>query len=974
MSAESHCSKPSFTVDAIIFNRPIRFLIDTGADVSLLPPAFTSKAVPSSLTLTAANNTKISVFGALTTTVSFPQLRRCFEVEFTVADVKTPILGADFFNRRALLIDVKRRRLVDPKTCLSITVVEEAHPTPHIHATKSSGDSIDTVLIKNSVVFDASAMRPTPPIEMKIETTSVPPPAKAYRLSPDKVLAAKTEVEKEVRLGRMVRSSSNYASPFFPVKKADGSWRFVADYTKLNAVTIKDNYTPPRIDDLLARVPPNCVFSKLDLEKAFFQIPLRESDQPKSAVITPFGLYQYTVMPMGLKNASQTLQRYVDTTLSGGSNTIAYCDDILLFTSPQDHADSLDLLLQKLHNAGLVVNRSKSVFNVTEIQFLGHILSAEGIRPSEERLMGIRNFKVPQNVRQVRRFLGMINFYRKFIPRASLIQSPLTALTRKEATFNWTSECQVAFDRLRQLTMEASQIVYPALNDKYVLTTDASGTAVGAVLSCERGPIGFYSQQFKGPELNYSAYDRELTAVFKAVTHFEWLLFGQQFKVRTDHKPLIHMFSTTSKCERRRRQLEFLSTFDLSIEHVAGKDNIVADALSRDKSVDTIQLNPCFITMPKETILEEQESDSAIHDLPATYKSKESGLWRDHHGRLLVPAKYTKSLIDAVHSISHTNKDSTLSQIQLNYTWPGMRKQVHEQVQNCTDCQSAKVTRHVKPPYKNLGTHPKFAAIHVDFVGPLPSNEGKKYLLTIFDRATRWFSAYPTSTSSSEAAASCLVRWISIFGVPEILISDRGAHFEAQLFQEVSRKLGIEKRRTSAYHPSANGAVERQHRRLKEALRAKSENAPRNWLRNLPLVLLGLRNAISEDTGVSAAQSTFGRQLNIPGCIFEGEMDVLQEKLPPRMHRRSNPHVPDSLSTCTHVWILKPGMRPSLTRPYEGPFRVLSRNLQSNYFVVNVKGIEETIPMERLKPAWTVQNFHVRTYAPQSSNHVSFNC
>ena len=956
-SAATRCARPSFAVEAKLFNRPVRFLIDTGADVSLLPQSFKNKAAPSFLKLRAANNSEIKVFGGLTTSLDFPQLRRSFDVTFIVADVSNPILGADFFARNALLIDVKRKRLLDSDTKFQVNIAHCWDQAPHIQSISPPPDELSSVLAKHSAVFDQTAPRSIPSTRFQITTTAIPKPARPYRLSPDKTAAAKKEIDEEMRLGRMVRSSSNYASPFFPVKKPNGKWRFVANYTRLNEVTLKDNYVPPRIDDLLARIPHGCLFSKIDLQKAFFQIPIEKADQHKTAVVTPFGLYEYTVMPMGLKNAAQALQRYVDSVLSDSCDTIAYCDDILLFTDPKNHTAAIDRLLDKLYKAGLVVNKDKSQFKVDEVIFLGHKITQCGYQPSEEKIIGLRQFQTPSSLKQVRRFLGMINFLRKFIPHASEIQQPLTALTKKGAQFTWTANCQEAFEKLVQLAIDAAQLVYPASNDEYTLTTDASGVSVGAVLSSQRGPIGFFSQQHKAAEANYSVYDKELLAVYKAVTHFEWLLFGRPFKLRVDHKPLLHMFATPSKCERRRRQIEYLSTFEMSVEFIPGKTNIVADALSRHNSVDAVSLNNGFATLLPNEILKAQECDEDILSIKPENKSVMSGIWKDNLGRTLVPSKFTEGIIEAVHSVSHSGKESTLAQIQTNYTWPGIRRQVFQYVSSCLACQASKTTRHVKPPFKTLGKHQKFSAIHVDFVGPLPPNKNKRYLFTIFDRGTRWFSAYPTASASTEAATTSLLQWISNFGVPDILISDRGTHFESQLFREATRKLGIEKRRTTAFHPSANGAVERQHRRLKEALKAKSENAPRNWLANLPLVLLGLRNAISKDTGTSAAQATFGRQLSVPGCVFEDKYNMEEISCPTRSFTRKDAYVPEALKTCTHAWLRKHGMIPSLSRPYHGPYEIVDRNHDNHTVTLSVGGNNQVVSMERIKPAFGVEHF-----------------
>ena len=950
--AAPHCSNASFAVNATLFGKNAKFLIDTGADVSVLPPQYKNKAFPFDIELKAANSSVVKTHGCVATEITIANLKRNYYVRFIVADVVVPILGADFFREHGLLIDVAKQCLIDPKTDMAVNLLLQQSCIESLNLVTKIDDTLMRVLERNANVFDIHADRPTPKVTFAIESTSTPRPATPYRLSPDKVRAAKAEIDKEMKLGRMVRSSSSYASPFFPVKKPDGTWRFVADYTRLNNVTVKDNYIPPRIEDLLSRIPQGCVFSKLDLQKAFFLIPIDPKDQHKTAVCTPFGLYEYTVMPMGLKNASQTLQRYIDTVLSDNDNTIAYCDDILLFSKRNDHLAALDGLLKKLHEAGLVVNRQKSLFLQDSVNFLGHHFTTNGVLPSPEKQQGLQAYTVPSSVKQVRRFLGMVNFYRKFMPNAAEIQAPLTALTQKDVKFAWTDNCQNAFDALIKLVSEATELVYPTEHDQYVLTTDASSIAVGAVLSSQNGPIGFYSQKFTKAELNYSTYDKELTAVFKAVKHFEWLLFGRSFHLRVDHKPLIYLFSKEPSLERRRRQVEYLSTFDIKIEHIPGRENIVADTLSRDAIVDAIHISPPLQSKSLHEIRELQEADDDFRQIPPSLRCDTSGIWRTQQGQILVPQQFRQSIVSAVHSTSHSGFKSTLRQIQLSYSWPGIRKEVQAFVKQCVGCQSSKIVKHTKPPYKDLGTHPPFTALHIDFVGPLPQNKGKTHLCTIFDRGTRFFYAYPVSHTTAEAATSCVLNWVSIFGVPEYIISDRGASFESRLFQEMATKLGINKHRTTAYHPSANGGVERQHRRLKEALKAKSADARSNWLVHLPLILLGLNNSISEDTGLSAAQAAFRQQMSVPGCLFENITDITQPRVPERNYQRHDTYIPTELRTCEFVWVRRGPQTKSLQRPYTGPYKVISRNLESNTMCVEMGSNNETISLERLKPAF----------------------
>ena len=267
-STVPHGCRISFAVAVQILNRAINFLVDTGADVSLLPSSFKSKAFPFQIHLTAANGSSIKTYGCLTAKVTFPALRREFDVKFIVADVTDAILGADFFKIHHLLIDVANKLLVDRTTKLSISLVRRNALMPAINAISNVKDDILAVLHKNAAVFDIQAPRPKPNTEFSIITTAVPKPARPYRLSPEKLRAAKDEVSKEMAQGRMIRSSSQYASAFFPVKKPDGGWRFVADYAPLNNVTVKDNYLPPRIDDL--RAFPKIAYSQKWISKRHF--------------------------------------------------------------------------------------------------------------------------------------------------------------------------------------------------------------------------------------------------------------------------------------------------------------------------------------------------------------------------------------------------------------------------------------------------------------------------------------------------------------------------------------------------------------------------------------------------------------------------------------------------------------------------------------------------------------------------------
>ena len=350
------------------------------------------------------------------------------------------------------------------------------------------------------------------------------------------------------------------------------------------------------------------------------------------------------------------------------------------------------------------------------------------------------------------------------------------------------------------------------------------------------------------------------------------------------------------------------------------KDNIVADCLSRTKLVENISISFSLNDIPRDNLSALQESDLSlkISSIPSDQKSNETGVWRDYLGRLFVPIEFRENLIKNVHEASHSGINSTLKQLKLSYIWPKINKHVKNYVSSCDKCQRSKIIKHCKPPIKSFGNFSKFEAIHIDFVGPLPSNNNKKYLFTVFDRCTRLFHAFPVSNCSSESACACLREWFSLFGVPKIIISDQGTHFESTLFNNLLNKLNIRRNRTTPYHPSCNGAVERQHRIMKSSLKAKCDN--NNWLNNLHIILLGMRNAISDHSNTSASLATYGKQLNLPHVLFDNSHSPCNNDniSTPILKPQYNSFLPKHFETCNKVLIRKPGILKSLEQPYAG--------------------------------------------------------
>ncbi|MBX9657126.1 MAG: DDE-type integrase/transposase/recombinase [Nitrospiraceae bacterium] len=799
------------------------------------------------------------------------------------------------------------------------------------------------------------------------------------RLDAEKLAAAKAEFASLEKAGILRRSNSPWASPLHMVRKADGSWRPCSDYRRLNAATVPDTYPLPKMMDFTSRIAGCTIFSKVDLKKGYHQIPMNVEDIPKTAITTPFGLFEFTRMTFGMRNAGSTFQHLMDRVLEGEDSAFAYLNDILISSKTQeDHRRHLQQVFSRLQATGLAANGDKCLFNATELEFLGHHVSASGIRPLPAKVAAILAHPQPATANQLQQFLRVYNFYRRFIPAAAKTLRPLRdalkGVTRKKEPIQSS-----AFKAAKASLAAAVELAHPRQGAELALLVDASDNHVGAVLQQRPSaaaaawqPLGFYSKKLDPAQTRYSAFDRELLACVMGIRHFRFMVEGRSFTLYTDHKPLTFALPKAAKpwSARQCHHLSYIAEFTSDIRHISGVSNVVADTLSRPPQEVPLAAAVCVAP----TALDYTAIAAAQRTCPSMQEAKDSILQLQlvpfgtirvicdvsrQHPQPVIPSDHRRRVFDAFHSLARNGTRVTKRLMKERVIWPSMAKDITAGARDCQACSRAKVTKQPAAAVQPIPVQcQRFSHIHVDLVGPLPtSKEGYRYLFTIIDRTSRWLEAVPLAAMDAEACAGALIsNWVAGFGVPAAVTSDQGRQFTSALWGHACRALGIQHNTTTAYHPQSNGMVERVHRQLKEALKARLATA--DWPQHLPWVLLGIRNAPKEDSGCSAAELVFGTTLALPGQLTAEEelpiaklLESIRTAAPiPTRHGTWAPPTepPQHLRQSNMVYIRRGGQLPPLTPPYDGPYLVLEKG--PKYFKLQMGDREVNITVDRLKP------------------------
>lgn len=756
------------------------------------------------------------------------------------------------------------------------------------------------------------------------DPSSKPPKQPAIRLKPAHARVMKETLDKLMNEGKIRRSTSPYAAPAFIVEQGDKQ-RMVVNYEKLNSLTDTNATSLPHVDELIARLSKAKVFSKIDLTSGFHQVRMHDDDVVKTAFTTPFGHYEWLVMPFGEKNAPasfvQLLSQHVLIDIVHDF-IIVFIDDILIFSPDEDqHIGHVDAVLQRLANHELFVNPKKCTFMVNEVDFLGYRLKAGEdavkLMIQEIKTKAITDWPVPKTIGQLRSFLGTANFSRTFIQNFSTIARPLTEATSgkfasKSASIRWNESEQQAFDNLKRALTQAPALAVPDEDKPFTLYTDASNFGIGAAL-CQWNekvsamqPCAYMSSKLTGAELNWNVHEKELYALVRALEHWTMYLSTTRHPINvfTDNVAMLYMLRSKKIPAKRSRWLSVLLRYKLNPQRIEGVNNVTADALSRrhdlDGGEDEVQKmrqkqaeetlkHLGFMNM---SVVEAEVSSTDLvaaiksayaHDPhtrtlmldPARYHVKlHKGMLIDCHERIIVPssAEIRATIIREAHDIEvsgHLGMNKTAMRVRRHFDWNGLVRDVRQFVLSCESCQSSKSSNTAPaglaqpiPPPMNKGE-----AVSIDFVGPFARTaRGKDFVMIIIDRFSRrvWYEPCKQTVTGKQAADILFERVVRHQGLPNTIVSDRDPRFKSHIWKGIWKRCGTKLAMTVAFKAQANGLAENGGRTMQDMLRTFVNEARTDWDMKLPALEIAYNSSINATTGFAPFELDIGMMPRMP--------------------------------------------------------------------------------------------------------------
>jgi transposase InsO family protein len=720
------------------------------------------------------------------------------------------------------------------------------------------------------------------------------------------------QVNQLLRDGVIEPSSSHYSSPMFLVPKQGGDYRAVVDFRLLNKRIAIESVPLPEVHSAFHWFARAKYFTTLDLNQAYHQIPLSEKSKPLTAFCTDWNLFQFTRVPFGLATGAQVLTRLLDRVFQDLKFECVYhyLDDVVVYSEDfESHLKHLRIVLDRLRDAGLTVKPDKVVFATQEISFLGHLVSASGVRIDPERTRAIRDFPSPRDVKGVSRFIGMANFYRQFIPHFADVAAPLNKLRKKGAKFEWGTPQEGAFQFLKEAISKPPVLRMADFSKPFVLQTDASGVALGAVLSQEvngiRQPVAYASRTLTAQERKASSvYELECLAVVFGIEKFLKYLEHREFILETDNQALSWLLSHPRQLGKIGRWVAKISALKFIVRHIQGAQNTVADALSRMFEVPTdgdsspVNCNVALTEFPL-AFQDLKALQSQDPDLSHTIRRLRDGesveaytwykgalYWRTGRRgarRLVLPVAARDMVFSYFHETSlggHLGIKKTLAKIYANFWWKGMNHEIRDRVRECHICSMSKPAQNTQLGFLASGVAQRpLQKLFIDYVGKFPrSKTGNSVVLVCVDAFSKFVWLVPLREATTRATIYALrQRIFSTFSVPEVIVSDNAQCFTSREFKRFCFDMGIKHVTTSPYYPQPSHA-ERFNKNLRAALIAYHSNAHTMWDTQLDWLQLAFNTAQHEATGATPFEVIFPFRAGSPLLNRWHIQDLLPEK------------------------------------------------------------------------------------------------
>jgi transposase InsO family protein len=727
-------------------------------------------------------------------------------------------------------------------------------------------------------------------IRHQIDTGDVKPiRTRAHVWSPYLQKEIDTELQRMIDLGVIQPSKSSWAFPLVPVRKSNGKLRLCLDSRKLNEVTKRDNYPIPHMGRITKRLEKSVYFTAIDMSDAFWQVELDEKSREKCAfIVHGKGLFEHVRMPFGLVNSPMTMARLMDGVLKTDLEPFVFCylDDIIVATKTfQQHIELLTEVAKRMSAAGLSINLAKSFFCKKEIKYLGLIMNKEGYRADPLKIEAIMNYQPPKTIRQNRRFMGMVNFYKDFIKDFATIAAPITDLLSTKKKFVWTEKADEAFRLLKTKLVSRPILSNPNFDLPFFLHTDASDFGVGGVLmqnesadSTQLGTkvIAYFSQKLSPTQKNYAATERECLAVLLAVERYRGYIEGTHFTVIVDCSAITWLknlkFTGNSRLARWAMKLD---SYDMTIIHKPGKSNVVADFLSRSmETMDLSTTSEWYLDL-KRNILADKNKYPMFQVINDKVFKKVGMLDDDssdntYDWKLVVPPDRKISILQQEHDkAAHLGISKTTDRIRLRYYWPKMASEIKEYVNNCEICKASKTTtQNQTPPMgKMKQADGPWQLISADYIGPFVRSKNRnQYLLVIVD----WFSKEVVLRPVQKAESKSLTKIIQndIFfnkGIPEIFISDNGKQFISKEFRNMLDHYNVTHFKNCYHHPQSN-FCERSNKVINAAIRSYIKGDHKEWDYEIKKIELAINTSKSESTKFTPFFINHGREY-----VFDGQ-------------------------------------------------------------------------------------------------------